>query len=144
MQLVKEHINFERGLDPRDAMDIGDKNYREMLKMKKLLNVLVDKFGGHSRIYMKRNRIFKHEQNIYVAKYYYPFQKITGEFDEHVFMFTNDIEDVDPGRPREDKKYDLSLSFPENNVNTMKLVKDITECEKYIHLWIDELNDRWS
>ena len=29
MQLVKEHINFERGLDPKSAMDIGIKNKME-------------------------------------------------------------------------------------------------------------------
>jgi GNAT superfamily N-acetyltransferase len=139
-----ETQHFTRGQDPKNAMGTGDANYREMMKMKKLLDVLVERYGGHSKFYMKRNKIFKHEQNIYIAKYYYPLKRKTGEIDEHVFMFINDVENVDPGRRREDKEYDLSLSFPEDNVNRMKLVKDIPECESYINSWIDELNNRWS
>jgi hypothetical protein len=42
MKLVKEHINFERGLDPRDAMNTG--NIIERLKQRyiKLLDELKD------------------------------------------------------------------------------------------------------
>lgn len=44
MNIVKEHINFQRGLDPKDAMNIGDvqgrkieKAYREIVKAVKEL-----------------------------------------------------------------------------------------------------------
>ena len=37
MKLVKEHINFERGLDPRDAMRTGDIIERLKNRYEKLL-----------------------------------------------------------------------------------------------------------
>ena len=45
MKLVKEHINFERGLDPKDAMNIGD-----IHNMKYELETLVKEFGGTAKI----------------------------------------------------------------------------------------------
>ena len=35
--IVKEHINFERGLDPKDAMSIGDKHIRKINKICELI-----------------------------------------------------------------------------------------------------------
>ena len=37
MKLVKEHINFERGLDPKDAMQTGDWKQRSITKAVKEL-----------------------------------------------------------------------------------------------------------
>ena len=42
MKLVKEHINFERGLDPKDAMGIGNRDWENLGEgsVLKLLNSL--------------------------------------------------------------------------------------------------------
>ena len=43
MKLVKEHINFERGLDPKDAMGTGDIHHREM---KNMMSDLAKEYGS--------------------------------------------------------------------------------------------------
>lgn len=42
MKLVKEHINFERGLDPKDAMQTGDVLFRKREKIKEELRKAVE------------------------------------------------------------------------------------------------------
>jgi hypothetical protein len=43
MKLIKEHINFERGQDPLDAMNLGNVTKRNI---QKLLQELQDEYGG--------------------------------------------------------------------------------------------------
>jgi len=43
---VREHIDFQRGLDPKESMDIGNKNYQIVNKTQKYL----DKFAPGSKV----------------------------------------------------------------------------------------------
>ena len=47
MKLVKEHINFERSLDPKDAMQTGNVEKREI---ERALQTFVDEYGGWKEV----------------------------------------------------------------------------------------------
>ena len=44
MKLVKEHINFERGLDPKEAMSIGDVTKRNLDKIYRSMCQIANEF----------------------------------------------------------------------------------------------------
>ena len=55
MKLVKEHINFERGLDPREAMGVGDEEARLKAKyfpmFKEVFEPLLKKYSLRPKTY---------------------------------------------------------------------------------------------
>ena len=73
MNIVKEHINFERGLDPKDAMNIGQnavwKNLKagDILRIKKTLAGLgedgikgvMNKITSIEGYYNENNKVYK-------------------------------------------------------------------------------------
>lgn len=48
-RLVLENMNFERGIDPREAMSIGNPEARAKTQMKRALEELVKEFGNECR-----------------------------------------------------------------------------------------------
>jgi hypothetical protein len=56
LKLVKEHINFQRGLDPKKAMDIGISRKLAYMKAKREINdtfkELIKKYGGKIDVHL--------------------------------------------------------------------------------------------
>ena len=118
MNLVKEHINFERGLDPKDAMQLG--NFHERQIQKTLQDLAEEYVGTVSKIKTYKNGNIVGTLFINNFRFIMKYQaKENRDFDEN-FEYRVSI----------DKLNDASWGIAQANLHTP------IECKQQIEWWI--------
>jgi hypothetical protein len=102
LKLVKEHINFQRGLNPKDAMGIGDIKEREIQRVRKIMRHYMNAaMKEHSTIYpgAKPNEKLKfkiyNDINTYDLKFISYSFKIQREKFELKYYYNNPLWDLE-------------------------------------------------
>jgi hypothetical protein len=119
--IVKEHINFERGLDPKDAMNIGDINNIEYE-----LDTLVKEFGGTSKIEKLPNTLVPNKPGWTQGTFNYTIMR-----DGVPYAYAYFIKYY----PNSDS-YSVGYVQPSHNQDPEWIRSSARDCKKQIRKWI--------
>lgn len=126
MKLVKEHISFERGIDPKDAMATGDPIGRTCTKLQNSMIELAEKYNFKIEFKDSKHEFYsciRHKDNQFVIKYYKP--------SDDIFIIILKPFQVSAGvRPDRNDKRIMHHVYLENAASALKTL------EKYIKQYL--------